>query len=383
VTSIAVVVGAALYFAVVIGLIGIYLPKPTGPYAVGRVSHDLVDSLRHESFVSDPDARREIVVTIYYPALPRRNSKIAPYVGDRMARFLARRLHVPAATAVLIHSHSYENVPIASGVFPVVLFLPGIGNAPLEYTSTIEDLASHGYVVAVLYPTYSVAVTVFSDGRVVALNDAGFRCESEPPGTSEEQIQRDRDAIGSVWVADARFTVARLRVFNGEDPLLSGHLDLDRVGIFGHSFGGAAAGEAVRADSHFQAGINMDGSPFRMTKRGPIVRPFLWMQSDYSQVTDDQLARIGMNRGDFDTRLQERQRQRDPFVPLLAQGSLHILEGATHNAFATDDAIISAVIPWLNDPLANIDGRRASTIINSAVVEFFNRYLKQENAKAK
>jgi dienelactone hydrolase len=378
--GIAMVVVILLFLGVVSGIIGVHLPRPSGPYAVGRAHYDLIDPQRREMFVDDPSARREIVATIYYPAQPPPRAKPAPYVAGEMARFLAGRVHLPAMTANLIHCHAYENMPIEDGKYPAVLFFPGIGTAPVEYTSTVEGLASHGYVVAVVYPTYSVAVTVFADGRVAPLNDAGFRCENEPPGTTEEQIEADRDAIGSVWVSDARFVLDQLAKLCADDHLLRGHLDTSKVGIVGHSFGGATAAEVVRIDERFRAGINLDGTPFRMTAQGPITRPILWMTSDYSTTTDQQLERIGMSREEFDAKLQKRQRQRQPYARLLKRGGRLKLKGSTHNTFISDDALLSAIIPGMSDPLASIEGPRASRIINEQVVAFLDHHLKGKSA---
>jgi predicted dienelactone hydrolase len=298
-----------------------------------------------------------------------------------MVRFLAGKLHVPAATASLIHSHAYTNVPIEAGRFPVAVFFPGIGTAPVEYTTVVEDLASHGYIVALVYPTYSVAVTVFADGRVVPLSDAGFRCENEPPGTSDERKEADRDAIGSVWVGDARFVRDELSRLDALDPLLAGHMDLDRVGILGHSFGGATAAEAVRVDPRFKAAINMDGTPFRMTAKGSTDRPVLWMTSDYSTVSDGQLAKIQMTRDEFASKLRKREEQRQPFGRLLRNGCLLTLKGSTHNTFISDDAFVGAVIPGMSDSLATIDGRRAAAIIGKYISLFFDQQLKSQDGK--
>ena len=372
-------VGLLLYLAVLSGILGVNLPKLTGSYSVGRVNYDLEDTSRHETFVNDPNKWREIVVTIYYPADPPAHAKPAPYVEGEMAKLLTAQVHLPAAAANLIHSHAYENVSVSSGTFPVVLFFPGIGTPPLEYTSTVEDLASHGYVVAMVYPTFSVPVTIFSDGSVALINQAGFRSENEPAGTDAAQTTRDRDAIGSVWVADARFTLDQLTILNRNDPLLRDHLNLEQVGIYGHSFGGATAAEVLRIDSRFKAGINMDGTAFSMTSPNQISQPFMWMASDYSQVTDSQLKQIGMSRTDFEAELQPRQAQREIFFFSLNQGYLFTLKGSTHNSYITDEALISAVVPGLKDNLAAINGSRAVSVINAYVSAFFDRALKKQN----
>lgn len=371
----------ALYLGVVVGAIGVTLPKPTGPYAVGRATYDMVDPFRSETFVDDANTLRSIVATVYYPAQPPHGTKPAPYTEGKMAQLLAAQVHLPAITAKLIHSHAYLDVPLAEGKSPVVLFLPGIGTPPLEYTSSAEDLASHGYVVAMLYPTYSVPVTVFSDGRVEMMNDAGLRSEKEPPGTSEEQTDKDRDAIGSVWVADARFALDQLSKLNRDDPLLKDHLDLERVGIYGHSFGGATAAEALKIDGRFSAGINMDGKAFGMTDSTRIERPFMWMASDYSNVTDGQLAQIHMSRTEFNEKISKRVNEREDFLRPLPEGHLFILKGSTHGTFVTDEAFLGGLIPGMKDKLASIDGSRASMVSHTYVSTFFDYYLKKRSTE--
>ena len=151
----------ALYVAAASKLIGVDFPQLTGSYTVGRANYDLVDQSRQETFGTDLGARRAFVMTVYYPAQPGANAQPAPYAEGKMADQLASLAHLPGFAVGLIHSHAYEHVPIANGTFPVVLFSPGIGTPPVEYTASVEDLASHGYVVAVLYPTYSVPMTLF------------------------------------------------------------------------------------------------------------------------------------------------------------------------------------------------------------------------------
>jgi dienelactone hydrolase len=311
--SIPVVLSLTLLLGVITGLIGIHFPQLTGKYAVGRINYDLLDPSRQEPFLNNPHSRREIMVTVYYPADPPANARPAPYVEGQMADFLASKVHLPAVAIQLIHVHAYKDVPIAKGSFPVVLFSPGIGTPPVEYTSTVEDLASHGYIVAMIYHTYSVPFTVFANGRVALLNEAGVRSENEPAGTSDAQTNKDRNAIGSVWVADARFTLDQLTKLNSDDRLLKGHLNLAEVGMFGHSFGGAAAAEVCREDTRFKACLNMDGTAFAMTNSSQITQPLLWMASDYTQVTGSQLQQAHLTRREFNAKIQQRNTEREPW----------------------------------------------------------------------
>src|ERR1700687_4711803 len=44
------------------------LPRPTGPFAVGRVSTTWVDTARVDPFAPAPAQKRELVVWLWYPA---------------------------------------------------------------------------------------------------------------------------------------------------------------------------------------------------------------------------------------------------------------------------------------------------------------------------
>ncbi len=361
-------------------LIGINFPQLTGSNPVARANYDLTDPSRKELFGSDSNANRQIVITVYYPTVPPENTKLAPYASGKMADILAAKIHLPAFAFQLIHSHAYEHVPVVSGIFPVVLFSPGIGTPPLEYTSSVEDLASHGYIVAVIYHTYSVPVTIFSDGRVAMINDAGIRSEIEPDGTSDAQVNQDRNWIGSVWTADARFTLDQLTKMNGSDSLLKGHLDLNEVGMYGHSFGGATTAQVLSVDKRFKAGINMDGTAFSMTDASQITRPFLWLASDYSHVSDSQLKQINMTRAEFNAKMQQRNEQREAFLNALPSGSLFVLKGSTHSTYITDEDLVGPYVPGMQDPLATINGKRAVTVINAYVSAFFDQTLKHQES---
>ncbi len=379
-TTIVLVIPVA-YAGISSDVIGINFPQLTGKYSVGRASYDLTDPSRKEIFGSDPKAAREIMVTVYYPAVPPAGAKPAGYASGKMADLLASQVHLPALAFQLIHSHAYENVPVAAGSFPVVLFSPGIGTPPLEYTSEVEDLASHGYIVAEIYHTYSVPVTVFADGRVATINDVGFRSEIEPDGTSQAQIDQDRNRIGSVWVADARFTLDRLTKLNGSDPLLRGHLDLSEVGMYGHSFGGATTAQMLETDKRFKAGINMDGTAFTMADSAKITQPFMWMASDYSQVTDSQLKAINMTRNEFNAKMSAKNDPREAFLRSLPSGYLFVLKGSTHNSYITDEGLLGAIVPGMSDPLATIDPTRAVMDIDRYVVAFFDQSLKHQASR--
>lgn len=70
---------------------------------------------------------------------------------------------------------------------------------------------------------------------------------------------------------------------------LGNTLDLSRVGIFGHSAGGATAAQAMYEDQRIDSGINMDGTlgympdhPLSVVQAG-LERPFMLMEAGFNQ----------------------------------------------------------------------------------------------------
>src|SRR5712692_1383230 len=110
------------------------LPAPTGPYAVGRMEYDWTDQSRHDLFAPHAGTKRELVVWAWYPAVHVPGAPSAPYLPQ---------------SSDSIQTHSVDRAPLATDAarYPVLIFELGLGNIPSYYTTLLEDLASHGYVI--------------------------------------------------------------------------------------------------------------------------------------------------------------------------------------------------------------------------------------------
>jgi Platelet-activating factor acetylhydrolase, isoform II len=94
----------------------------------------------------------------------------------------------------------------------------------------------------------------------------------EFPGGRVVTPRPNQSPVDSVRIEDARFVLDELTsLASGTNPDaehrplpsgLSTALDLTKVGMFGHSLGGATAAKAMAADARISAGINLDGSMF-------------------------------------------------------------------------------------------------------------------------
>jgi hypothetical protein len=248
------------------------LPMPSGPFGIGRIGYEWIDPSRPDAYSTDPNAHRDLMVYLWYPApqkggtgmyLPGAkrmdlNSEVQRRVGDAFGS--SWRLIVSGA----IVSHAMENAPVAQSprTFPVLLFSHGLGSMGFAYTSLIENLVSHGYVVASIEHTYTAMAVAFPNGEVVP-----FHQEADPPGlTPEQRFQRMQASAGRAITEGGRdvvFVLSKLTEMNGrkanEFPL-AGRLDLSRVAAMGHSSGGAFATLACQMDPRFKACISLDGA---------------------------------------------------------------------------------------------------------------------------
>src|SRR5579862_1155848 len=226
------------------------LPAPSGAYSVGRTQFDWTDASRPDA--ENKSGHREIVVWVWYPASPKPGAVATDWMPGKWGKafwsdFLNGR---PDATdqakahpISAIRTHAYADAPVASATqpFPLLLFAPGLGTTPLEYASVIEDVVSHGYVVAGIVPTYFARVTIFSDGRAVEGREiqAAVGNHGTAPPATEKAVQAFVDGA-SILSHDMIFALNELGGVTGSSAL-NGRIDLTRVGAFGHSLGGAAA----------------------------------------------------------------------------------------------------------------------------------------------
>jgi predicted dienelactone hydrolase len=155
-----------------------------------------------------------------------------------------------------VETHAVAGAPFARQVTraPVLIFSPGGGLVREIYAAQLENLASHGFVVAAVTHPYDGVVAVYPDGHWIAYD--AKRWPQIPSFLGEWNLnQLD-------WHSrDIRFVLDELERADRTATRLpfAGHLDLKRVGALGHSFGGVAAAKACQTDRRFTACLNQDG----------------------------------------------------------------------------------------------------------------------------
>lgn len=169
---------------------------------------------------------------------------------------------VESATYLWTDDARHRDVPVkvyfpktGAGPFPVIIFSHGLGGTREGYAYLGNGWASHGYV----------SVHVQHKGS----DDAVWRHKLRPMKAMREAAMDPRNAVERP--KDVSFAIDRMEGLNREENSpLRGRLDMTRVGVAGHSFGGyttlAVAGEvfllpaggtATFADPRVKAAIAM------------------------------------------------------------------------------------------------------------------------------
>src|SRR5207249_12323590 len=85
-------------------------------------------------------------------------------------------------------------------------------------------------------------------------------------------------------------------LFRSASGKFTGRLDMSRVGVFGHSLGGATAAQFCHDDSRCKAGIDVDGAPLGSVIRDGIPRPFMFLLSEHGGSSDAESRPIEIGR---------------------------------------------------------------------------------------
>jgi dienelactone hydrolase len=232
-------IGGALAWAVPVTR----LDPPSGPEAVGTISFSWADPDRVERYGARPGSPRELVAQVWYPADDAAPVEPGPWVHEaqRFGTIAAAELDLPPFAlghVGLIRSHATEGAagaaPTAPASRPLLIYSHGWRGFRAIHSTLLEELASHGYVVVALDHTHGSLATVFPDGRVTPL---------DPRALPDDVTSEERDAAGQQLVATFAQDIETLldQLDDGLPGEVFATVDLDRVGLLGHSTGGGAA----------------------------------------------------------------------------------------------------------------------------------------------
>lgn len=342
----------------------IILPKPAGPFTVGRVGYDWVDNSRNETFSESSTAeKRKLSVWIWYPSDLKQNAKKSEYLPGKWETVQEKDSGIQSYLQQnfrTIHANSFQNVPLSTkrNTYPLIVFEPGLGDIVFNYQTLAENLASQGYIVVGINPTYSSRYVVFSDGSVAYRTPEGTIPESS---LTDEQLNNIGTRLINTWTEDMRFAINKAGEMNTKQgSMWAEHIDMEHIGAFGHSFGGAASAEACLYDNRVKAGIDIDGSLHGDVLKKSPNKPFMFIMSQFKQ------SGIG---------LMESNKIKGFYNGIEKDGYLLEISNAAHYSFLDNTVFFSPVLKAMG-VFGTINGERSLQITNSYITAFFDKYLK-------
>lgn len=277
------------------------LLKPTGKYKIGKTT-----------FFFDRDSsgnNRLLSFQVWYPT----NSKSKQKESFRSIEILksaSKFLGFPFFAISYfseIESYSIPNaLPISGKKFPILIYNHGYGGYSQVYQTVFEDLASNGYIVVSVGHENESALLVKENGEIISSKPTNDFYRKRAPELTESEIGMWQSIILNsnnssenhnaykemlkltplhnestrLWQSDINATINKLKYINNSDIKIKGYFDFEKMGIFGHSLGGATAGQMCFGDTPFKAGINLDGFQFGDLFHNNLATPFMFVSSN-------------------------------------------------------------------------------------------------------
>ncbi|EIT75885.1 Alpha/Beta hydrolase protein [Aspergillus flavus] len=335
-----------------------HLPGPSGPCRVQTTHAKLLDTSRVDPFSPTHD-KRAIMATSYVP-VNCGHTKFEPYLPP----------HTEAVTDQLFRSYGMPNGTTIKGFriesgfasndtspsdkqYPVIIFSPGLGASRLYYSLILESVASTGFVVVSVDHPYDTSSVDFPDGSVIY----GVNVSATDPVTLNTRVQ------------DVIFTLDQIH----DNPHLipssfTDTLELDRVAIVGHSFGGATAAAAMLNEPRFAGGLNFDGALWGPVVEEGLDRPFInFGHANITQLDNNSWGKIWPHLRGFRRELQ--------------------LADSLHLTF-TDFPLIRDVGGWpvkvkqgTEELLGSLSGLRVRAILTEYIVASATFFITGEKSK--
>jgi dienelactone hydrolase len=193
-------------------------PRVTGKHPVATSSATYTDASRVETFSSTGE-NRKVNVTFWYPR------------DD-------------------------------GGPYPLVVFSHGAFGIGGSNYSTFMELASNGYVVCAIDHPYHSLYTIGSDRRLVRvapsfLQEVTWANNGKYDEATVFQLERKWLALRTADIGFVLDTILAQAGAGGADAVYQ-RIDAKKIGLMGHSLGGAAAAEVARERSDIGAVVNLD-----------------------------------------------------------------------------------------------------------------------------
>lgn len=300
---------------------------------------------------------------------------------------------------------SFREVPVhfyypdSNGEFPLVIFSHGAFGYYQSNYSTYAELASHGYVVAALDHPHHAFFTEDSDGNIIIVDNEFIKNAME--FSNGNKSEEEAFTISQEWMKlrteDESFVLDAIKIAHNSGKLndsfytenkseilsLLSKTDIDKIGLIGHSMGGATAVALGRERSDIDAVVDLDGtmlSEIINIKNGkceyssePYPVPVLDFrkEEDYNEIKQ----------------LKNERNYTDSYVFSFAYANDYVVENAKNgrtvvfkNVGHMDFTDLSLFSPFFASMLGKgeVNSEEFLPMMNGIVLNWFDYYLKGE-----
>ncbi|ORL44929.1 carboxylic ester hydrolase [Zunongwangia atlantica 22II14-10F7] len=361
------------------------LPAPTGKFKIGtKYIHIKTD--RPELITQDQKDQRELMLKVWYPAQITEEG-LEDYLDKGSRLGFATKYGLPAWSMNyldFIKTHTYIQPAIAKGKFPVLIFSHGHYSNAFGYYSLLEEIVSQGYIVININHTYESTGSIFPNGEIKLYNTTydslsnnseqaemvwNATQQFQQAENTEEEYQAIKDILTDYvaaksiqrWSNDISSVIDHLEN-DKQLSFIATHMKKSGIGVFGHSHGGAAAGQALLDDKRIEAAINIDGTQWGDMINSTLNKAFASISSAWPEEHpnfNNQAFRNKSNADFYNIRINNTGHSNFMDIPLMVN------------------------VPAINEA-GDMAPFKAYEITNSLILKFFNKYLlnKQNNIYA-
>ena len=351
---------------------------PGGPYDVAIHVQELIDYSRLDpwaSLDSGGPVNRVVMMSTYYPTAvkdPNNEGKppryLMPYMPDLTAAIydddVFSNLGINGSFSYIYSAAREEGamLHVPGETFPVIMMSTGGGTTRFYYTALAEKLASTGYIVACIDHSHdSLVVELLNHtllhGRIPL-----------PHNHTQRMLLLDTRVNDTIFALD-ELSKSNLLVehFSTSDEAVN----VSRVGMVGHSLGGATMATTMLRDSRIAAGVSLDGPFFGPEQETGLDNPYLVMGAEGHDSTE---------KGWWSS-------WRDVWPKLRAWKRQLNVKGSSHASFSDIPLILDILNVRKDLPddvrkeIGTIGGYRMLEIQGAYVAAFFDKFLKERNSK--
>ena len=331
------------------------MPVPSGPFKIGTQTFELIDENRIEQYVESKDGFRKLKYQVWYPTDHVDNLEKVKWIseGKTLTRQLAKSMHAPYFLLdhlADIDSNSYQDAIISDAFdsYPVVVISHGWKGFRELHTDYAEALASNGYIAVSIDHTYGSQFVSFENGDEAFLNK-----DALPSLVTPTQFNEHANQLATTYGDDVKVVLDDL-------VNLDLKLDLDRLGLLGHSTGGGGDVYASTTDKRVKSLLGFDAwvNPLKLeTLKKGLTMPALFVRSE-------QWGK-GPNNKALDTVIQN-----------SSNASFLQMDETKHVDFSMS-YMISPILEHVGF-LGKLGGEHSSEIQKRLILDFFDETLKND-----